>query len=183
MQPDRRPDPRLQLQLWQTRLARHRLDLVDQRSHQSSNDKAERQLFPSGSYNTPAWRALVACQEIGHDFGLDHQDETFNNVNLGTCMDYTNAPDGGVVGGFNYGPGNRHPNAHDYDELKTIYNHNDGFSSTTASTNFGIREVGKATPPSLSSAGSAIARPNGAVRFTRIARAARCVPQGFGCWQ
>ena len=110
--------------------------------------------FASGAYNTAAWRALVACQEIGHDFGLDHQDETFNNVNLGTCMDYTNAPDGGVVGGFNYGPGNRHPNAHDYGQLNTIYNHNDGFSSTTASTNFGIREVGKAAPPAQSSAGS-----------------------------
>jgi hypothetical protein len=110
--------------------------------------------FNTATYNTPAWRALVACQEIGHDWGLDHQDETFNNVNLGTCMDYTNAPDGGVVGGFNYGPGNRHPNTHDYDELKIIYNHDDGFTTTTAATNFGIRQVGKAVPQSLSSAGS-----------------------------
>src|SRR4029453_16093677 len=39
-------------------------------------------------YNRPEWRALVACQEIGHDFGLDHQDENFDNANLGTCMDY-----------------------------------------------------------------------------------------------
>jgi hypothetical protein len=110
--------------------------------------------FNSSTYNTPAWRALVACQEIGHDFGLDHQDETFNNVNKGTCMDYTNAPDGGMVGGFNYGPSNRHPNAHDYDELGLIYNHDDGFTTATASTNFGIRQVGKAALPPQSSAGS-----------------------------
>jgi len=110
--------------------------------------------FNTAQYNSAAWRALVACQEIGHDFGLDHQDEGFNNVNLGTCMDYTNAPDGGVVGGFNYGPANRHPNAHDYQELNIIYNHNDGFSTTTASTNFGIRQVGRAAPPALSAAGS-----------------------------
>jgi hypothetical protein len=109
--------------------------------------------FNSAQYNTPAWRALVACQEIGHDFGLDHQDETFNNVNLGTCMDYTNAPDGGVVGGFNYGPANRHPNTHDYQELNLIYNHDDGFTTANASTNFGIRQVGKAPPQSAAGAG------------------------------
>lgn len=79
--------------------------------------------FNAAQYNTPAWRAMVTCQEVGHDYGLAHQDENFSNYNLGTCMDYTNAPDGGTVGGFNYGPGNRYPNAHDYEELTTVYNH------------------------------------------------------------
>jgi hypothetical protein len=68
--------------------------------------------FNTAQYNTPAWRALVACQEIGHDYGLDHQDENFNNANLNTCMDYTNDPSS-----------NQHPNAHDYEQLLTIYNH------------------------------------------------------------
>ena len=81
--------------------------------------------FNSASYNTPAWRRLVTCQEVGHDYGLDHQDENFSNPNLGTCMDYTNAP----AGGGTYGPSNEHPNAHDYDELNTIYSHLD--STTT----------------------------------------------------
>ncbi len=107
----------------------------------------------SAPYNTAPWRELVACQEIGHDFGLDHQDETFDNRNLGTCMDYTNAPNGGVVNGFDYGPANRHPNAHDYEELNLIYDHNDGFTTATASTNFGIRQVGKAVPQAPPSAG------------------------------
>ncbi|HUO84386.1 MAG TPA: hypothetical protein VM534_04650, partial [Thermoanaerobaculia bacterium] len=44
--------------------------------------------FNTSTYNTPAWRRLVMCQEIAHDFGLDHQDEIFNNANLGSCMDY-----------------------------------------------------------------------------------------------
>jgi hypothetical protein len=107
----------------------------------------------SAPYNSPAWRALVACQEIGHDWGLDHQDETFDNANRGTCMDYTNAPAGGVLNGFNYGPSNEHPNAHDYQQLNAIYNHNDGFTTATASTNFGIRQVGRAAPSTPPSAG------------------------------
>src|SRR5215218_3588887 len=48
--------------------------------------------FNTAQYDTPAWHALVMCQEVGHTFGLDHQDENFNNANLGTCMDYTNNP-------------------------------------------------------------------------------------------
>ncbi|MCA1630596.1 MAG: hypothetical protein LC785_00040 [Acidobacteria bacterium] len=81
--------------------------------------------YAMAQYNTPAWRQMVMCQEIGHTFGLDHQDEIFNNYNLGTCMDYTNDPDGGG----SYGPSNVSPNAHDYDQLVTIYSHTD--SSTT----------------------------------------------------
>jgi len=74
--------------------------------------------FNTATYNTPAWRNLVTCQEVGHTFGLDHQDENFNNPNLGTCMDYTNDPST-----------NQHPNAHDYEELDIIYNsHLDGSS-------------------------------------------------------
>ena len=77
--------------------------------------------FNQAQYNTAAWRRLVMCQEIAHDFGLAHQDENFNNVNLGTCMDYTNDPDGGGA----YGPSNEHPNAHDFEQLVTIYSHID----------------------------------------------------------
>lgn len=77
--------------------------------------------FASSTYNKPEWRNLVMCQEVGHTFGLDHQDTNFNNTNLGTCMDYTSNPLGP--------PDNEHPNQHDYDELVTIYTHLD--SSTT----------------------------------------------------
>jgi hypothetical protein len=70
--------------------------------------------FNTTKYNTTAWRNLVMCQEVGHTLGLDHQDENFDNANLGTCMDYTNDPST-----------NQHPNKHDYDELVTIYTHLD----------------------------------------------------------
>lgn len=71
--------------------------------------------FDQPFYDTPSWRQFVMCQEIGHDFGLNHQDEDFDNPNLGTCMDYTSSPDS-----------NQHPNDHDFDELETIYAHLDG---------------------------------------------------------
>jgi len=78
--------------------------------------------FNTAQYNTTAWRNLVMCQEVGHIFGLDHQDENFSNPNLGTCMDYTNSPGS-----------NQHPNAHDYEQLSTIYSHVDGSAAATLS--------------------------------------------------
>jgi hypothetical protein len=74
--------------------------------------------FNTPQYDTSAWRNLVMCQEVGHTLGLDHQDEDFDNRNLGTCMDYTSNP-----------TTNQHPNQHDYDELEIIYSHLD--STTT----------------------------------------------------
>jgi hypothetical protein len=88
--------------------------------------------FNTATYNTPAWRRLVMCQEIAHDFGLDHQDETFANANLGSCMDYTNDPDGGSGGAVNNDPSNEHPNTHDYDQIASIYNHGDGGAKAAA---------------------------------------------------
>lgn len=80
--------------------------------------------FNTAQYNTPAWRQFVVCQEVGHTFGLDHQDVNFNNPNLGTCMDYTNDP------ARNDGLGdNLRPNTHDYDELGIIYQHLDAITT------------------------------------------------------
>lgn len=83
--------------------------------------------FNTSRYNTVAWRNLVVCQEVGHTFGLDHQDENFNNANLGTCMDYTGDPTGTL--GTNGTLDNEHPNAHDYEELDVIYAHTDSFTT------------------------------------------------------
>ncbi len=84
--------------------------------------------FSKPPYNTTAWRNLVTCQEIGHNFGLDHQDEEFSNTSLNTCMDYTNNP-----------ASNQHPNAHDYAQLETMYAHLDeadtSFSSVSSKNN------------------------------------------------
>ncbi|OHB19950.1 MAG: hypothetical protein A2666_03820 [Parcubacteria group bacterium RIFCSPHIGHO2_01_FULL_47_10b] len=92
--------------------------------------------FMTATYNTPAWRRFVMCQEVAHDFGLDHQDETFDNANLGSCMDYTNDPDGGLGGAVTNDPSNEHPNAHDFTQLETIYAHLDG-DTTVGQSIFG----------------------------------------------
>lgn len=90
--------------------------------------------FETATYNTPAWRRLVTCQEIAHDFGLDHQDENFSNPNLGSCMDYTSDPDGP--------PSNEHPNAHDFSQIEAIYAHVD--STTTIGS-----ALPQAMPPAM----------------------------------
>jgi hypothetical protein len=91
--------------------------------------------FNSPPYNTQAWRNLVMCQEVGHTFGLDHQDENFDNANLGTCMDYTNDPST-----------NQHPNKHDYDELQIIYQHLDSTTTVGASAPTGAAHSDNASP-------------------------------------
>jgi hypothetical protein len=76
-------------------------------------------------YNNTAEMQHVICQEIGHTFGLDHQDET--GISLNTCMDYyhnTSASD----------TKSTTPNAHDYEELGIIYNHLDSFSTVGAAS-------------------------------------------------
>jgi hypothetical protein len=60
-------------------------------------------------------KAHVMCQEVGHDWGLDHQDESGRDLN--TCMDYADSFD------------NAHPNQHDYDQLAAIYSHLDRFTT------------------------------------------------------
>jgi hypothetical protein len=72
----------------------------------------------SPSYDATA-KQHVMCQEVGHDFGLGHQDES--GADLNTCMDYADALD------------NPSPNAHDYEQLETIYNSHLDSSSTVQS--------------------------------------------------
>jgi len=65
---------------------------------------------------------VLKCQEIGHTFGLDHQDES--RADLNTCMDYSNNLD------------NPSPNQHDYGQLASIDSHLD---STTRRSDEGRR--------------------------------------------
>ena len=105
--------------------------------------------FNMSRYNTKFWRAMVACQEVGHDFGLGHVNETFTDKNTGSCMDYTNDPSG--VNSQNGPLENDAPNAHDYELLasESMYGHLDSTNtSSTASTNFGERKVGQPAPAS-----------------------------------
>ena len=105
--------------------------------------------FSTSTYNTPAWRATVTCQEIGHDYGLAHQDEDFNTDATTSCMEYTNWP-----------AGNEHPDSHDYNQLYSIYNHTESTSTTTASR----------LSPSQAAGGNAPAEWGRAVSYTRDGR-------------
>ncbi len=80
--------------------------------------------FTTTKYNTDAWRQSVTCQELGHNVGLSHQDETFNNESLLSCMDYQDPP-------------TEYPNYHDYEQLENIYTHTDSYDSYSASIDGG----------------------------------------------
>jgi len=74
-------------------------------------------LLTSG-YDYPGsnWRQSVTCQELGHDLGLGHQDEDFNQASSTSCMEYQNPPFPS-------------PDNHDYEELASIYNHEDSYNT------------------------------------------------------
>ena len=78
--------------------------------------------FNTATYNNTNERQHVMCQEIAHTFGLDHQ--STNGSSLNTCMDYfsNTGPNAGNTASTT-------PNAHDFNELTTIYAHLD--STTT----------------------------------------------------
>jgi uncharacterized membrane protein YgcG len=66
--------------------------------------------FNRDAYNNYTWRQLVTCQEIGHDYGLAHQNENFATDETTSCMEYTSRP-----------ADNEHPDFHDYEQLLIIY--------------------------------------------------------------
>lgn len=80
--------------------------------------------FSSAYYNTPDWKQSVSCQELGHNIGLDHQDEDFDNTSLLSCMDYQDPP-------FPYA------NEHDFKQLASIYGHLDSYNSYAGSSDGG----------------------------------------------
>ena len=82
--------------------------------------------FSSSAYDETA-RQHVMCQEIGHGFGLHHQDES--GADLNTCMDYSNALD------------NPSPNSHDYQQLESIYAHLDSTTTITSGTASALSEL------------------------------------------
>lgn len=80
--------------------------------------------FSTSFYNDPTWKQSVTCQELGHNVGLGHQDEDFDNESLYSCMDYQNPP-------YAY------PNSHDYYQLDMIYGHTDSYDSYANATGDG----------------------------------------------
>ena len=80
--------------------------------------------FAQPKYDTAAWRQMTICQEIGHTLGLAHANTSRTNLNLGTCMDYSNDPTG-TVGGSNGTLANLNPSNNDFAALNGIYAHLD----------------------------------------------------------
>jgi hypothetical protein len=76
--------------------------------------------FTHPFYNNFDWKQSVTCQELGHNVGLDHQDEDFDNTSLKSCMDYQDPPFPS-------------PNRHDFDQLESIYGHPDSYNSYAGS--------------------------------------------------
>lgn len=79
--------------------------------------------FNTSTYNDANAKRHVLCQEVGHTFGLDHQPYAEQS-----CMSGGGLFDSAYVS----------PNAHDYEQLETIYNaHTDGsntYSTSSASS-------------------------------------------------
>ncbi len=70
--------------------------------------------FNTSTYNNPNEKQHVVCQEIGHTWGLDHQDES--GALYYTCMDYFSNT------GANAGnSASTTPNQGDYNQLLCIY--------------------------------------------------------------
>jgi len=89
--------------------------------------------FSMAYYDQADWKQSVTCQELGHNVGLGHQDEIFNNDALFSCMDYQDPP-------FEY------PNTHDYDQLMLIYDHTDSYDSYVGSSANDSGDVCNAPP-------------------------------------
>ena len=87
----------------------------------------------TGSYGNDVARRHVLCQEIGHDFGLDHHAQA-------SCMDDTNS----TLNNTAY----QSPNSHDYQQLASIYQHTDGsntYRSTGVRPDRVVRTIGNTT--------------------------------------
>lgn len=89
---------------------------------QQGTAKVNDSYFQTSRYNDPNAKRHVLCQEIGHTFGLDHQ----RSATSLTCMD-------DQYGIFD--PLFVSPNAHDYEQLRTIYSsHNDSGAAGSVAT-------------------------------------------------
>lgn len=108
---------------------------IDSKGHITTGyTKLNDTYFSWNYYNNYPWKQSVTCQELGHNAGLGHQDEDFNNVPLLSCMDYQDPP---WVS----------PNLHDYEQLAIIYGHHLDLSDSNDSGDDGGGDGGCKAPP------------------------------------
>ena len=103
------------------------INIIDGTHITQGSAKMNDTYFNTSTYNNPNEREHVVCQEVAHTFGLDHQSTDGSSLN--TCMDYfsnTGANAGSTL--------STTPNAHDFEELNTIYAHLDSTTTVAATT-------------------------------------------------
>lgn len=83
--------------------------------------------FQTATYNNPNEKLHVVCQEVAHTFGLDHQ--SVDGSSLDTCMDYFSNTGANATSTLS-----TQPNAHDFEELDTIYAHTDSLTTVATTT-------------------------------------------------
>lgn len=103
--------------------------------------------FKTPTYDNPYAKRHVLCQEVGHNLGLDHQRDPASK----SCMDDRNGL---------FDPAFVSPNAHDYQQLESIYtSHLDSTSTVkTASSAFRNDESAEALEAALPRSGGPGAR-------------------------
>ncbi|GKY96284.1 hypothetical protein MPSEU_000587900 [Mayamaea pseudoterrestris] len=87
----------------------------------SSIAKMNDYYFTSDASDMTDRRQYTMCHEMGHSFGLPHVDESFNNADTGSCLDYTNRPQD-----------NLHPNSLNWNFLNDLYGTGNATMETTA---------------------------------------------------
>jgi len=125
--------------------------------------------FNLSTYNNPNEKLHVMCQEVGHTFGLGHQDES--GISLDTCMDYFSN-----TGPVNAGSAvSTRPNLHDYGQLTAKYvvgkgGHLDSTNTFTSTSATHANGGGFVDAPGLQEDGTPVgaSRGRGDVYLTRI---------------
>ena len=84
--------------------------------------------FSLSTYNNPNEKQHVVCQEVGHTWGLDHQDTS--GALYYTCMDYFSN-----TGGNATNSASTSPNQGDYDQLLCIYDPASNGATLRSTTN------------------------------------------------
>ena len=122
--------------------------------------------FSLSQYNNKNEKLHVMCQEVGHTFGLDHQSE--NGDSLDTCMDYYYNSDTDTL--------STHPNAHDYEQLETIYANTDSTTTLASGADGG---PGKGKPQKIRDDLFVEDLGNGVRRFTFVYWVNPGIPHDF----